>query len=133
MCIHTMSCTLGCWGGSTGISIGVRVYTDSASYCIMGGPDVSRSLWTICTYLATLNKTLASANNMLAFIIYLKPLSLLYSSSPFIYLRSLVSNHWNCPFALLSSVSAAPCVVDGRWNIVRIAPDFNRLLFFIPN
>ena len=31
MCIHTMSCPLGCWGGSTGISIGVRVYTDSAS------------------------------------------------------------------------------------------------------
>ena len=48
--------------------------------------------------LATLNKTLASAN-MLAFIIYLKPLSLLYSSSPFIYLRSLVSNHWSGPFA----------------------------------
>ena len=58
-----MSCPLGCWGGSTGISIGVRVYTDSASLeprlTFQGEPGFEamtqlaiawESLWSVCTY-----------------------------------------------------------------------------------
>ena len=78
--------------------------------------------------LATLNKTLASANNMVAFIIlYLKPLSLLYSSSPFIYLRSLVIMQ---PLELsycvtLPSLSGTLCrgwSVEYCWNSSRLQP-----------
>ena len=79
--------------------------------------------------LATLNKTLASANNMVAFIIYLKPLSLLYSSSPFynICSRSLViMQSLELSYCVtLPSLSGTLCrgwSVEYCWNSSRLQP-----------